>query len=140
MDQVIILLNRYFANIKDENGESAEVTKNMINNYVKMKIVPAPIKKKYSRTHIAYLIIVCTMKQIFSISMIKRLLPDFEDEGKIEEIYIKFIDYFQEAISEDVKKYSMEKWTDHKEAAIRMSSEAIVLTLLAEHMLYEPEA
>ncbi len=42
MDQVIILLNGYLRMIKDENGENEQITKNMINNYVKMKVVPAP--------------------------------------------------------------------------------------------------
>ena len=27
----------------------------MINNYVKMRIMPPPVKKKYSREHLAYL-------------------------------------------------------------------------------------
>ena len=82
MDQVIILLNQYLGMIQDENGDSEAITKNMINNYVKMKAVPAPVKKKYSRSHIAYLILVCLMKQVFSIAMIKNILPlpDVQDE------------------------------------------------------------
>ena len=34
------------------------VTHSMINNYVKLGIMPAQIRKKYSREHIAYLIII----------------------------------------------------------------------------------
>ena len=37
--------------------------------------MPAPVKKKYSREHIAYLIIICSLKQALPISDIK----DFSD-------------------------------------------------------------
>lgn len=43
----------------------------MINNYVKNGIIPKPIKKKYFREHIAYLIIVIVLKQIITIKKIK---------------------------------------------------------------------
>ena len=41
MDQVIILLNRYLGVIKNNDSGEDTITKNMINNYVKMKAVPA---------------------------------------------------------------------------------------------------
>ena len=40
------------------------ITHSMINNYVKLGIMPAPVKKKYSREHIAYLIIICCLIQL----------------------------------------------------------------------------
>ena len=42
MDQVTALVNQYLS--------TTEVTPAMINNYVKLKIMPAPAKKKYSRS------------------------------------------------------------------------------------------
>ena len=91
MDQVIILLNRYLGVIKNNDSGEDTITKNMINNYVKMKAVPAPVRKKYSREHIACLLIVCIMKQVFNISMIKDIMPDFDDEQQIKDTYNDFV-------------------------------------------------
>lgn len=135
MDQVIILLNRYFSVIGNGDGENETITKNMINNYVKMKVVPPPVKKKYSKTHIAYLIIVCFMKQMFSISMIKRLLPDFDDEERIREMYNGFVRYLQNASDDAIEKYSAVVNNDKNDAAIRMAAESVVLKILAERLI-----
>ncbi|MDD5946124.1 MAG: DUF1836 domain-containing protein [Clostridia bacterium] len=135
MDQVIILLNSYMRIIKDENGESETITKNMINNYVKMKVVPAPVKKKYSRTHIAYLIMVCIMKQIFSISMIKSMLPDFDDEEKIKATYNSFVKHLVSASEEYIEKYSSSDFASAEDSIMKLSSEAIVLKIMAERLV-----
>ena len=133
MDQVIILLNGYLRMIKDENGENEQITKNMINNYVKMKVVPAPIKKKYSKTHIAYLVIVCVMKQIYSISMIKNMLPDFDDEQGIIKTYNCFVRSFKKAVNEDIG--GMINEIDEENGVLELSSKAIALKLLAEKVI-----
>jgi hypothetical protein len=39
----------------------------MINNYTKAKIFPAPVKKKYSRTHLMLLIMIYHLKSVLSI-------------------------------------------------------------------------
>ena len=150
MDQVIILLNSYMRIIKDENGESETITKNMINNYVKMKVVPAPVKKKYSRSlialpyplkkkytrlHYAYLIMVCIMKQIFSISMIKSMLPDFDDEEKIKATYNSFVKHLVSASEEYIEKYSSSAFASAEDSIMKLSSEAIVLKIMAERLV-----
>lgn len=53
-------------------SENISITPAMINNYVKSKIIPSPVKKRYSRVHIAYIIIVCVLKQTFSFAVIQR--------------------------------------------------------------------
>ena len=75
MDQVIILVNQYLAMFEADKQSDNAVTPAMINNYVKMKIVPAPVKKRYTRVHLAYLVMVCTLKQTMSMEMIRKLLP-----------------------------------------------------------------
>ena len=137
MDQVIILLNQYLGMIQD--GESEAITKNMINNYVKMKVVPAPVKKKYSRTHIAYFILVCLMKQVFSIAMIKNILPlpDVQDEEEIKKIYNGFVNNLYEAAAADIDKYSSYNETELENYVIKLSAEAIVLKTMAEKIIRE---
>lgn len=126
MDQVIILLNRYLGFVRNDSDEA--VTKNMINNYVKMKAVPAPVKKKYSREHIACLLMVCVMKQVFSISMIKDIMPDFEDEEQVKNTYNDFMKDLKAAEDENAKRLAKEK-----DSFIKLSAEAVVLKIMAEN-------
>lgn len=79
MDQVTALVNQYLS--------TTEVTPAMINNYVKLKIMPAPAKKKYSRMHIAYIIMICVLKSGMSMSSIKKIIPIGLEEERVKEIY-----------------------------------------------------
>lgn len=90
MDQVIILMNKYLEIYSEKSEEDKLVTPSIINNYVKLKIIPSPVKKKYSRIHLAYLIMVCTLKQCLSISTIKTIVPLTEDEEKLKSVYEMF--------------------------------------------------
>ena len=51
MDQVITLIERYLAPLLEEADEENNkiITSAMINNYVKLGIMPKPIKKRYER-------------------------------------------------------------------------------------------
>lgn len=128
MDQVIILLNRYLGVIKNNDSGEDTITKNMINNYVKMKAVPAPVRKKYSREHIACLLIVCIMKQVFNISMIKDIMPDFDDEQQIKDTYNDFVLRLKTA--EDENSARLER---DKDSFIKLSAEAVILKIMAEN-------
>ena len=52
MDQVVLLLNQYLTLLPEQAGEK-QVTPAMINNYVKLKIIPPAIKKRYTRIQLA---------------------------------------------------------------------------------------
>ena len=73
LDQVVSYLEKYLEQY-NVNKEDKIITKTMINNYVKLGIMPAPEKKKYSRQHIAYLIVICVLNQVYSISDIGKLI------------------------------------------------------------------
>lgn len=68
MDQLITLVNRYLFFLQEENNPI--ITPAMVNNYVKLNLMPKPIKKKYQRIHIAYLIAITLLKQVITISQI----------------------------------------------------------------------
>ena len=70
----------------------------MINNYVKLKVVPAPVKKRYGKIHLAYLIIFCTLKQTLSLSTIQKIMPVDLSEEQVIEVYASFIENRQKAI------------------------------------------
>lgn len=65
LDQVLEYVN---ATLKPVFGEDDTfITSAMINNYVKQKLMPAPVKKRYDRDHIAYIITITVLKQVVSI-------------------------------------------------------------------------
>ena len=98
MDQVLILINRY-NNIFNTVGKAPAVTPPMINNYVKQKTVPAPVNKKYARIHLAYLIMVCTLKQALNISTIEKIIPFGLPVEEVRLIYNSFVKNQQKAFS-----------------------------------------
>jgi len=91
MDQVTILVNQYLTMFEADKQSDNVVTPAMINNYVKMKIVPAPVKKRYTRVHLAYLVMVCTLKQTMSMEMIRKLLPIEMTEDQVRLTYQTFV-------------------------------------------------
>ena len=89
LDQVVNYLERYLTQYS-VNKEDKIITKTMINNYVKQGIMPAPEKKKYSRSHIAYLIVICVLKQVYSISDIGKLISLTIQYFEISKAYNRF--------------------------------------------------
>lgn len=89
LDQVVNYLERYLENYS-VNKEDKIITKTMINNYVKQGIMPAPEKKKYNRTHIAYLLVICILKQVYCISDIGKLISLTIKSFEIEKAYNRF--------------------------------------------------
>ena len=66
-EQVIELLELYLKPLVIR-----PITASMINNYTKLNLIPAPIKKKYSRKHLAHIFIIALLKDVFEISEIVR--------------------------------------------------------------------
>lgn len=91
MDQIIVLLTQYLEFLPHEGNEDKVITSSIINNYVRMKVMPPPVKKKYSRVHIAYLIIICTLKQSLSISHIQKMLPLGLKDAEVQQLYDDFV-------------------------------------------------
>ena len=95
MDQVIALLGQYLDFIPVEDPKNKPVTPTTINNYVRLKVMPAPEKRKYYRIHIAYLIMIFTLKQGTSINAIQQLLPASADEEEVKTFYTSYVERLQ---------------------------------------------
>ncbi|MCF0137624.1 MAG: DUF1836 domain-containing protein [Oscillospiraceae bacterium] len=98
MDQLIALMERYFRGypLVDPKG----LTSSMVNNYVKLGYMPAPVKRKYSRIHLAYLIIICTLKPVLPMNSIKLIMEaELESQGSYEELYDRFCGYFEKTVA-----------------------------------------
>lgn len=91
MEQVIDLLKQYLDYLPPELKEEQFITASTINNYVRTKVMPEPIKKRYYREHIAYLIIICTLKQTLSIALIHRIIPTDLSRDEVETVYRSYV-------------------------------------------------
>lgn len=72
-DQLAELLGMYLATFEIP-GEEKFMTPTMISNYVKQKLIPPPVKKKYNREHVVYLMVIAILKQTLNITDIGILL------------------------------------------------------------------
>lgn len=85
MDQVIQLFENKFANSK-RNDEEKVLTKTMINNYAKGKLI-FPIKnKKYSKQHLILISLIYQLKGALSINDIKTTLDGMNKKIQNEDI------------------------------------------------------
>ncbi len=102
MDQVISVMEKFLNvyNIGDSDDCSKIITPSIINNYVKLKVLPSPVKKRYSRIHLAYLIIICILKQTLSISSINRIIERRLKCKTIDLIYNEFCDMYEKILSD----------------------------------------
>lgn len=87
MDQVIQLFENKFANSK-RNAEEKVLTKTMINNYAKGKLI-FPIKnKKYSKEHLLLISLIYQLKGALSINDIQVTLDGLNKRIIIEDIEV----------------------------------------------------
>lgn len=91
MEQIITLLAQYLDYLPPELKEEQFITAATINNYVRTKIMPGPEKKRYYRVHIAYLIIILTLKNSLSMALIQKLIPNGIPEDQVERIYRAYV-------------------------------------------------
>ena len=124
MDQVTTFMDKHL-NASKRFDEDKILTKTMINNYAKNDLLPSPEKKKYSKDHILLLTLIYYLKNVLSISDIKKLLQPISDEYfhsntdvTLSDIYGElkpFINKVEQATQEDIinkLKLSKESYVD----------------------------
>lgn len=137
MDQVIYLMNQYLSMTGAEKSDERTVTPAMINNYVKLKIIPAPVKKRYGRVHLAYLVMVCLLKQSMNTSDIRKLLPLSMSEKAVQDAYAAFIQVFSEVklyFSRDVCESSLRRMDQEDTPATHLMFRAATAANLSRLM------
>lgn len=88
MDQVISVAEKYLGVLAV--GERSIVTPSMINNYVKNGVIPPPEKKRYTRDHLAEIIIVCSLKQTTEITDISIMIKKMTEAYGVAETFDTF--------------------------------------------------
>lgn len=108
MDQVTTYINKKFYASKRKEDDKL-LTKTMINNYAKSKLLPAPEKKKYSKDHILALSLIFFFKNVISISDVTTVMEPImanyfhSEENSLEDLVNNFVSYVQrEDMSESI--------------------------------------
>ena len=104
MDQVISLMQKYLAPYI-----APDDTPSMINNYVKMSVLPAPTKKRYSKEHLARLIVICLIKRQLSIPTIAAIMNEQIEKNGIEKFFDSFKELYAKSMDVSVKKANAAK-------------------------------
>ena len=136
MDQVIALVNNYLGFLPKEVGMDAVVTAAAVNNYVRKKIIPPPVKKRYSRIHLAYLLMLCSLKHSVSISYIQQMIPVTLTEAQVRDVYDRFVAqqrrttlYFVEQVNRVTPALLAEDKTDDERVGNVVTAFAVVAGL-----------
>lgn len=96
MDQVLSLIERYLGSYPgfDRKG----LTASMVNNYVKLGVMPPPVKKKYTRIHIAHLVMICVLKASLPIDSVGKLILESTKDAEESAVYDEFCGYFEASV------------------------------------------
>lgn len=84
------------------NSEEPLLTQSMINNYVKNGVLNPPVKKKYNKTHLAKLVIICICKRMLPLSYISDAITVMSRVFDIEEGYNLICDEIEYEIKSTV--------------------------------------
>lgn len=98
MDQVVAVMEKALSIYNTEADDNRIITPSIINNYVKLKIIPAPVKKRYNKEHLAYLVMICILKQTLAISSIVKMINLQLDKKSVKQLYNEFCTIYENVI------------------------------------------
>lgn len=136
MDQVIGWFSEVLATWVEYDTEKP-LTKTMINNYVKARLVAAPERKKYNAEQLMQLLMIYHLKNVLSLEDIKRLF-DLEKDWKA--FYEKFFfveDFLLKELREDgiYKTIEQADVESKRRYALQLALEANIKKKLAEEII-----
>lgn len=120
MDQLTTFMEKNLSQTK-RYPEDKILTKTMINNYTKNKLLPPPTKKKYSADHMILLVFIYYFKGFLAINDIQNVLKplldhvNLEDPSELEAIYSHIFSF---------EKSEMEHLKADLEEKLKLSEEA----------------
>ncbi len=105
MDQVVGYLSQKMAVFYDTEDDGRSITATMINNYVKQKVIPSPVKKRYGRSAVSALMVLFCAKQVLSIGLCGALIEqcrarasDLDGDAAAESFHNRFCHVFEEVL------------------------------------------
>ncbi len=143
MDQLLGLFEDHFDSFR-RTDEDKILTKTMINNYVKAKVVMRPEKKKYGIDHTIQLAMLYQLKGVLSIHDLHTLNQGIgKVDGSLEEVYREFLAMEEETLTDMgtyLEQYKSDLSADDKMRMIsKLLIESSIKKRLAEMLLDEFE-
>ncbi len=117
-EQVLTLVKEYLSVFSDS---TPLLTSNMINNYVKQRIVKPPVNKKYDAIHLSYFVVVCLLKGFMNISELCEGFEFLLRSYTVREVYNIFCDELEYALKE---AFSSDKLPERSPA---MTDELVII-------------
>ena len=103
MEGVIEYLSSLLSEFNNQNDPN--ITNYMINNYVKAKVISAPVEKTYTREQIAYLIFISFVKSVAPLRNMASLISiDIDYMRKTSELYAFYKDVEERTLKEVIRK------------------------------------
>ncbi len=141
MDQVITYVEKYLGIFFVNNNEKM-LTKSMVNNYVKLNLIPQPVKKKYSKRHVAYLIAITILKQIVTIKEVKDGIQNQAYYQGEKHAYNYFVEEMERAVFSVCKQIDpsiefdcCEVQVEKYEIALKMATKAVACKIVTEKII-----
>lgn len=106
MDQVTTFMDSHLAHSKRYEDDKI-LTKTMINNYAKNRLLPPPARKKYTKDHMLLLIFIYYFKSILSINDIQSLLAPVCDKYFGGKNGVSLEDVYEEVFSMEKEQLDM---------------------------------
>ena len=97
MDQVTSFMDEHLKSSKRFEDDKI-LTKTMINNYTKNKLLPPPEKKKYTSEHVLLLTYIYYLKNFLSIGDIQKILEPVTERYFQQDDGLSFQDVYQEVV------------------------------------------
>ena len=86
MDQVLSLMSRQTIHFDEED----HLTAAMVNNYIKDGVAPRAEGKRYNKTHLAYLTMICVLKQVLPVKDVALLTSRGMESKSVQDSYDRF--------------------------------------------------
>lgn len=139
MDQVITIIEKYVTVFPNDGTKI--ITPAMVNNYVKLGMMPKPEKKRYNRTHLAYLIAITILKQVLTITEVKDGILLQSNINGTKDAYNLFCTEQELALKNIAHKALLEPVADDNDTitkenlAVKMATTAFACKILTEKIL-----
>ena len=99
-------------------------TKTMIQNYVKVLVLPAPHNRRYyKKEHLMLLVMINSLKDIYSLDEIKKCFDSFEN---IETAYSNYITFYKNSIKNLSENKNMLSLMATSTASLSLSRKLLV--------------
>lgn len=103
IDQLVTIINTYNESLISIDS-SFSLTKSMVNNYVKMKLLPKPVHKRYNRMHLAIIQLILYLKYILQMSQIDVFFQQSDIQNQYQQVYEDFFKAFKDQSETDIYK------------------------------------